>query len=417
MSLKTVDFNAVLKQPYSKVADTVNQKTLWISMDIGSTETRSITFSPEVKDQQSVYKTSVFTTPSQTWVADNNMPLDGQSMGDRLCCRFPSGQIAGFLAKGAIANSLVSKARVINSSSDKLLQRATYSSIFFDIALICELDAQVTGVKANHYSIKLMLSIPPKESSNAKNRENQAKYFNQGGVTYFFPYFEDAGGSFSIQTCDLFQEPEAAGIFFRVEDRLIDQRANYLFLDVGGRSAGVVPMKNGKMIGSNTTIDKSIGGSKLLAAIAEDVAQAYDIPIPDTNLICNALQTGEFYVPSRNADYGQDSKFKEVVDKNKRKFADTIAQYCSDSAAINSIDFGYLTGIYLTGRVFNDYVDPKTGQNYYTSLSELVTQALRDDYGYYGSVKCRNTEYDLNPICNGLFCAQAATYKNKEREV
>lgn len=414
--MNKINFNEVLDRTYNKNVSHVNQKMLWISMDIGSTETRSITYSPEVKGQQTGYLTEVFRTPSQTWVADTNIPVDGESMRDRLVCRFPSGQIAGVCAKGTIADSLVSKARTINSSSDKLLQRATYSSIFFDIALICELDAQVTSVKADHYIIKLMLSIPPKESNNKKNRENQERFFNQGGITYFFPFFEDRGGSFSIQSCNLLQEPEAAGIYFKAVNHLGDGRNNYLFLDVGGRSAGVVPMKGGKLLGSNTTIDKTIGGSKLLVNIAEEVATNYSISVPSADLICNALQTGEFYIPSRDTDCGQDSDFKEIVDRNKRKFADTIAQYCSDSAAVNGIDFGYLNGIYLTGRVFNDYIDPKTNQPYYVSLFELVKEALQNDYGYEGAVHCETREHNLNPICNGLFYAQAAINRSGKDE-
>lgn len=414
--MNKINFNEVLDRTYNSNLPHVKQKVLWISMDIGSTETRSITYSPEVKEQQTAYLTEVFKTPSQTWVADTNIPVDGESMKDRLVCRFSSGQIAGVCAKGTITDSLVSKARTINSSSDKLLQRATYSSIFFDIALICELDSQVTGVKADHYIIKLMLSIPPKESNNKKNRENQEKFFNQGGIVYYFPFFEDNGGSFSIQSCNLLQEPEAAGIYFKAIHNLIDARSNYLFLDVGGRSAGVVPMKSGRLLGSNTTIDKTIGGSKLLANIAEEVAIKYSISVPSTDLICNALQTGEFYIPSRGTDCGQDSDFKEIVDHNKRKFAETIAQYCSDSAAINGIDFGYLNGIYLTGRVFNDYLDSRTGQPYYVSLFELVKETLRDDYGYEGAIRCENNDYNLNPICNGLFYAQAAINAGKDEK-
>ncbi len=414
--MKKVDFNEVLKETYNTEVSHVNQKVLWVSMDIGSTETRSITYSPVVENQQGGYLTEVFKTPSQTWVADSSIPVDGESMGDRLVCRFPSGQIAGICAKGTVADSLVSKARSINSSSDKLLQRATYSSIFFDLALICELDSQVSGVKADHYFIKLMLSIPPKECNNQKNKENQERFFNQGAITYFFPFFEDRGGSFSIQSCNLLQEPEAAGIYFKAVDHLGEGKKNCLFLDVGGRSAGVAPMKGGKLLGSNTTIDRTLGGSKLLNTIAEEVASTYSITIPSMDLICNALQTGVFYIPARDTDCGQDSDFKEIVDRNKRKFADTIAQYCSDSASTNGIDFGYLNGIYLSGRVFNDYVNPTTNQPYYASLSELVKEALQNDFGYEGAIHCNSRAYDLNPICNGLFYAQAAIDQSKRGE-
>ena len=358
-------------------------KTLDVCLDIGSTQTRSICFTPKTMSVDSEIVT-VDTGVKMVRRSLSNLRTD-KTLEGNLEVEVSTGNDVWHFVKGSMRNRMVSDATKIASSISKLDQVYTYQSAYFQIGLMVLLDAFQTGIQASCYDIKLTLALPPEDLLDS--RQEMLKERLRGKAVIKFPR-KNLSVNINITEIELYSEPVAVAFNYSLNcNDSVSQ--NLVFLECGGRSKGAIVTKQGTLVLEGTTTAMG-GGENMLSAIADAVANRLHINLPDINAIRNCLDTGIFV-------YGNDTvDIVNEINEAKKMLASDCVDIISTALDRTNTKLEEVQKVVCTGRSFKSSI--RNGKVVSPSLATFIA----DEFKYSQVPIVFETYAEDNPVVRGL---------------
>lgn len=380
MTYKEILYN---KKELAKPTPSSAIKTLDICLDVGSTQTRSICFTPKTMGLDSEIVT-IDTGVKPVRRSLSNLRTD-KTLEGNLEVEVSTGNDVWHFVKGSMRNRMLNDATKIASSISKLDQVYTYQSIYFQIGLMALLDAFQTGIQSSCYDIKLTLALPPEDLLDS--RQEMLKDRLKGKAVVKFPR-RNLSVNINIVDIELYSEPVAVAFNYSLNcDDSASQ--NLVFLECGGRSKGAIVTKQGTLVLEGTTTAMG-GGENMLSTIADSVANRLHINLPDINVIRNCLDTGLFV-------YGNDTiDISDEINEAKRVLASDCVDIISTALDRTNTKLEEVQKVVCTGRSFKPSV--RNGKVVSPSLATFI----EDEFKYSKVPIVFETYAEDNPVVRGL---------------
>lgn len=345
---------SAMKSVYELPKHHVDSKKLYLSIDAGSTETRSVeNYFDENKNVQSTTATVIgaeYVKFRRSIASDTS----GEPLYKNLEFKIGYPTVEGF-SKGeteCIARSVLKdKYRMTNavesidSTQHKIEQKATYNTILSSIAVQCMISDMCTHTYSDVYDIDLHVSLPPGEIIEAYSDNKFRKVLNNT-FNMEMPRIKRAF-MIKINKITITAEPVAAAVTYITNNMLSKKDQNILFVECGGRSIGTCLYR-----GTNRLDESSVytqlgnAGDTLLNNVAIDLSGKYSITQPSRDQLLQSLKTGKYMVGMQELD------FISVLDECKLTFSDTLMSCIRSAMKTIGMNFDELQRIVFSGRAF-----------------------------------------------------------------
>lgn len=375
-----------------EIPNTVESEDLYVCIDAGSTETRSMFFREEDLNEE-------FETPEvlimDTATVKLYEPIEGlrtsNAVADNLEMEITTSSDSHRIARGSIRKYLAKASITMSSATSKIDQMLTRYSVWSQCALTALYRAINSNTIAETYNIHLTLSLPPEDTTTA--RIEKVKNELSGVTTVNFPRL---GKRININILkselEIYAEPVAAAhsyVYHAEENNSIDDEIT-VFLDCGGRSKGAVIAKNGEQV-LNGTVTAMGGGEAMLSDISRKISNKYNINAPSIDTVAESLNDGLFHIGTETKDITPEINSAKVV------LAEDCAALINKLLDTTHIQIESVQRIVCTGRTFLPTVRNSTVVS--KPLSEFIERQFSNIPVNIIFEKYNN----INPIVNGLY--------------
>lgn len=275
-------FNKFMKQAYTQPVASEPESNLTISVDIGSTQTRTMlrdnlgymTMEPLIVDTAYIPVIRQLQDVKTSDTIESNLEAE-----------IVSSSINSHIIKGDMRLLYNKMSRNLASCTSKLEQEGAYNSILFMLGLNALLYELQTNKTYSLHKTKLVLSLPSEDiGSNSRKDKLESKL--KGIVDITFPRF-NRSIKISIDEIVIHSEVASAAVQYMI-DCSPDPTRNYVFIDCGGRNKSAILYKNGRVV-TESSVSKSGGGENYLRELAQIVQNTKGISKPNTVSLLNAL--------------------------------------------------------------------------------------------------------------------------------
>lgn len=394
---------SAMKTTYVKPNHHVEVKKLYLSIDAGSTETRSVeNYFDENKEVQSTPAIVIgaeyakFRRPLQ-------MNTESEPLFKNLEFKIGYPAIEGFskgeveqIARAALRDKyrLSGAVESIDSTQHKIEQRATYNTILSSIATQCMVSDMNTGVYSDVYDIDLQVSLPPGEITEAFDGDK----FRRVLSNTFDMEMPKIKRAFQIKISSIIISPEplAAAVNYITSKLETRRDQNILFVECGGRSIGTIMYRGVDKLDPDSAFPKlGSAGDAFLTNLAMDLATKYSITQPSRAQILQSLKTGKYMIGMEELD------FISILDECKLTFADNLMSCIRSSMKTIGMNFDELQRIVFSGRIFEPLI-LKDGTMLSPSLADIFKESQE--------LALKNIEVEkqdtIYPVINGLSILQ-----------
>lgn len=377
-----MSFKDILSRPFVKPENSVKERKLFVSVDIGSTETRCIVRNPKTN------KTSeVLTVDTGQIIIPRK--LEGIYTEPAISSNLEaiiSGTINTHIIKGDMRNFYNRPQKVLASCASKLEQEQTYISITFIIGLAIALYEIDCNEKADVTNVTLMLSLPSEDvGSDIRKAKVDSKLKTAFNVEFpRFPY----NVNFEVKEINLYSEVYAAAVCYSLIQK-ISPVDNYVFVDCGGRNRGAIVYNNGRLA-SEAAITSNGGGDNYLKELCKIIQNRTELSSPNKQSVIRALETAVINNGSTSID------ISECLDEAKELLSEDLLDTVLMAVDYNNLQLNEVHTIVCTGRTMlpSKLGDRITSPSVVEKLETLIK-------GMCPTV--RVIHYDFaNPIVNGL---------------
>lgn len=385
------------KEPISKMTEV---QDLYICIDAGSTETRSMLFVTEDLMDENYSEPEVFVMDTATTKLYD--PIEGlrtsNTIADNLEMEIITPEESHRIARGSIRKYLTKSSVTMSSAISKIDQLLTRYSVWSQCALTALYHAMETDTLAGTYNVHLTLSLPPEDTKTI--RMEKIKQSLSGLITVNFTRFGKRINLNIIEEyIEIYAEPVAAAHYYVYthshDDESYDTDTDIgnetvVFLDCGGRSKGAVLAVNGEQI-LNGTVTAMGGGEAFMLDVAKRVSNKFNINAPTVDTIISSLNDGYIRIGTETKDIVPEINNSKIV----------LAEDCA--ALINKlldavhVQIESVQRIVCTGRTFMPIVRDRAVVS--KSLAEYIERQFSNI-----PVHIIFERYsDSNPIVRGLY--------------
>lgn len=354
---------------------------LCLAVDIGSTTQRCILFNPVNEDQQS----RVFSTPTEyamvqkdisNTIGGSGCTLDNLEL--KIDCLDPGSETmvkSVHIVKGTLLKKLNLPPRALTADVAKVDAESTYVNILSNIAMsfLAKIVDSESRVPQRTIDVDLTVSLPPDD---AIVRERTDLFIDRIKGTYTVDFMRlGVKVTFRLTPKSIFigSEPLAAAIQQLIELDL-DEDDNYIFIDCGGRSSGVVLFVDGNLREGSATAFPT-GGTTLLNELANEVAASYKVQRPRPETMERVLATGKFKAGAKSIPV-----LKEI-ETAKRSVAERLDLGIAQALAANNVQGADFARVYCSGGTFGVAVD-ESGKLVSDSIMQMLKELFEDKSPY-----------------------------------
>lgn len=375
-----------------KIGKRFPSKDIDICIDAGSTGTRSILFQSKDIGNMSLEQEilEVDTPIVQVRRKIQSSIRTSKKIEDNLECEvsLPGGDSYHFV-KGNMRAVLSQKGEAMVSSESKITQDLLYQTILFQMGLHIMLDDMKTSTDAEVYNVSLTLALPPEDIVDDKLDSLEQKL---SGISVInFPRIKKSY-KINVHTIETYAEPEAAAYYYTVRKGEEQESENIVFIDCGGRSKGTCIVKDNVIVQASTSTDFG-GGEKMLKSLAQAIADAYSITIPNVDTVRAALLTGKINVGTNVIDISEDINYV------KEELASDCVNTIHAILDKNGTKLEEIQRIVCTGRTFMPTKDADGN-----IISDSLVVEIKNQMASSGVSIIIEHFTDQNPIVRGLYC-------------
>lgn len=330
-----------------------NAVPVFIAMDVGSTQTRSCTFTKEAELGNVIILDSNYeilnrgiehvASVDDSILSGLEMTLTDVSAESKVDPMFTEVH----LIKGNLLSSVTTNRITTSSSASKIDQEATYLNIVSNIALQLLQQYMVHGQPADETRVNLTVALPP-EDTRFKQRLDK---FSQRLVGSYDVDFMRYGVTvrFGISAnINIISEPEAVAVYQTVEKQLEGEDDSVVcVLDIGGRSTGITFIDNQHLL-LDSCVTVPLGGSKLVALLGRELSSTLNIQEPQPQRLIKSLSTGEFKLGTQKVD------ITPQLNTVKQEFAGLIFSELSRAIDLNDIQMQNISKVFCSGHTFGE---------------------------------------------------------------
>lgn len=324
---------------------------MFLAMDLGSTETRSLVFNSAGESQGLIHLDSNYAilsrgidhigNPDDELSSKLEAVIIDRTAGNKTEAPFSKVHVV----KGKLRN--VADVHVVNTTANasKIDQDPTYINCVFNTAYMLLLRSAAMGALPEAtVPVDITVSMPP-EDTISQNRIDRFKSRLAGQYQVTFPRL-DSTIQFEIKAEDItvISEPNAVAIYQQGTDPL-DQESAFGFIDIGGRSAGYSFVRGGVLLEDNC-VTEPVGGNTMQNIIATLVADKLNIHRPTNDVVNRALKTGNIKIGSRMID------ISSCINAAKQEIASTLFNGFTTAMDSNNLQAQQLSKIFCSGRSF-----------------------------------------------------------------
>jgi hypothetical protein len=369
----------------TKPTSTKPSADMVISMDVGSTQTRSTIITADTSDFTDLEVVEMDTAAVQLYRPLNSLRTNNTIISN-LETEVITPTTSWKFVKGPMRTMLTKESTRMASSMSKLDQETTYQSILFQCGLMALLDAYNTGTLAEIYNVKLTIAMPPEDLVDVRQERIKSRLI--GVTTVKFPRLNSVI-NLNIVGVSIYAEPVAAAFSYLMNNGR-ESKENIVFIDCGGRSKGAILTKQGNSVLEGTTTAMG-GGEHFLTDVAQSISARLKINLPNVDIVRDCLSTAMFNFGSEEHDIVED------IDVAKRALAADCADVIRAVLDRTNTKLEEIQRVVCTGRTFLPSV--RNGQVVSPSLVEYVEREFK-----YSGVPIQFERYSSikQPIVNGL---------------
>lgn len=374
---------------FSKYKNAMPQGEPTIAIDIGSTTQRCVLFNLVDDEQQS----QVLSTPTEYALVNKDIsntasgspcPLDNLEV--IINCKDPSDATAikqAHIVKNTLLRKLNLPQRALTSDIAKVDAESTYMNILVNVATVL-LSRAIAGeatVGSRVFDVDLTVSLPPDDAV-VRSRTDLFKDKLKG--TYEVDFVRlGIKVQFRLNPASIYigSEPLAAALQQLIGLDLPEDN-NYLFVDCGGRSLGIIPFVD-ENLREGSAAAFAIGGTTLLNELADEIASKLKIQRPRPEMMVKVLETGLFKTGAKSINV------VEQIENAKQSIAERLDLSIAQALSGNSVQGADFARVYCSGGTFGVTTDAKTG----TVVSDSIMAKLRQLY----AAKSPFTEFFREP--------------------
>lgn len=383
-------FNDLMKKPYVKPVTETEESNITVSIDIGSTQTRSY-----LRDDNG-YESGVLTVDTPYITVHRKLEdVKTQNIIDaNLEAEISSGTISTHIIKGDMRTLYNKSSRNLVSSCSKLDQDGSYISILFMLGLNALLYEMKTNQVYNVHKVRLMLALPS-EDIGSDSRKEKVDSMLKGVFEVKFPRF-NRSVNIELNEINVYSEVSAAAIDYIMgsvngtyTNTVLTGNSNCVFLDCGGRNKSAILYRNGKLA-TESSVSLPGGGENYIRNISKIVQNTYGINKPDNKSICESLTTATL----RNGNTEID--LIETMHEAKELLADQLMDTIFELLDFNGIQLQDISYIICSGRTMLPSVRKDT-----TVSPSVVVELESIVHSMSPNTQCVRTE-NIDAVIKGL---------------
>ena len=377
--LKTEDvrprevINHVRKQKISMQEGATN---VYLSVDNGSTETRTFVYNPgtaqgkvvAIDSAYAVIESDISHIASKSETLYDNMEIEikdvTQTKEDRVIYDLK-------IIKGGLLQDINVPIERAASNEGKATQDTTFVNIITNVGLRAYETACKTGKITKMLSVDLAITLPTED---LKNVNRMAKFKNRiaGIYTFILPRFEfEISLLVKPENITLYDEAQAVLDFWAMNNQeLYQSMEKVIVIDGGGRSIDYSLLDNGRIINKGS-LTGAYGGTKFEKLILDDFVASHDTNEPSIDMIRKALDTG--VLKKGNTEFDLTPSIK----KAKSAIARTIMRDINTILDANEIKGDDINLLLTSGRLFGESVGVSKDKSV-PSLSKVVEKLYKE---------------------------------------
>ncbi len=272
--------------------------SIQLSVDVGSTETRTIIFNNDLSRLD-----TVVAVDSKYSILENNIDWiisKSKELYDNLeiCLTdiTPDKDKKLFdevsIIKGGLMEELKMPMEVFTSSVSKVDHMGSYINILSNIGLRVFMNNCAEKKYTDTISVDLTVSLPPMETK-SEIRINKFKSFLAGTYLFKIPRMKYEV-KIVLDKDYIFVEDESAAVlryWFTVNEEHLNEFQRIIVLDGGGSTFDYAYLENGRLI-KNGSLSLKVGGEIFEQKILDRFVSTHDLTPPNKIMIKEALATG-----------------------------------------------------------------------------------------------------------------------------
>lgn len=396
-----------LREVYKKPADFVSQRKLYLCVDPGSTQTRSVA--------QYVNSDNEVVLASEGRNAINSQYVNILNSMSADTSREPLYKNMEFMIQYDVIDGLVKVPKTahfarsyladkyrqggqtfsIDSTTEKGRQLSTYNTILSNVALYCLGDDLYTNTYSDVYHVSLMLAIPPMENtlSSSDSRFETVLCGREWNIT--LPRIKR---SFKviIDELTMVEEPVAAAVS-AIGRGVVDKTLNISFLDCGGRSQGWVPFVD-KVCSENVYSVQGNAGQVFLDFIASEIKRLDQVSAPSPQAILKAMDKG-----GKLMSGAKETSLIQAYNNALRFIAASLIATLKKGIAASSRSIEDFQEHIFSGRIFTNPIRDENKN----IISDQLIDVLYEEFNDLPEGVVLRVNPTPNPILDGLALLQA----------
>lgn len=337
---------------------TVPVSSIYVALDVGSTQTRSCIFQKDAVIGDSVVLDSNYcilnhdidhiASPGNSIGSQLEMTLVDKSAENKVKPAFTEVHVV----KGDLLSAISNNRQITASSMSKIDQEATYINIISNIAIQLLMHYTEHGYCKESVITRLSVALPPEDTA----FKQRMTTFRQQLAGNYEVTFSRLGVvvSFTIpQDFNVISEPEAVAIHQSLfgkkkEDADPDDGGSVCFLDIGGRSTGITIINDSGQLMSDACITATIGGNRLLSLFSRDISSSFNVQEVDATRLVKSISSGTLKLGAQ--------KFNVVNQLNdaKEEFASLIYNELIKAFDAHGLKTYMISEIRCSGRTFGE---------------------------------------------------------------
>lgn len=374
---------STIKRSYVRPEKFIQERTVNITVDPGSTQTRFCEIARAVNGELELTAPTML---KSEYVSIRN--INGANQSDPLshCLEFSitypeirgisyEGDIERFARGRTMENYNTTAICKIDSSKFKVNQIELYNTLLSALGTCCMMSDMLTQVYSEKYNINLIMALPPQELSDGEALQRfQDTLKNQFVID--MPHIKRTF-TISCRNISIIPEPVAAGMSYLSRNSEERMAVNTAFVEIGGRNRAVSFCINGQLDPYALHADLNGSGDSYLDGIAEDLSRKYQMPKPSSAELISAMKKGKFFKSSVEIP-----DFQQICLENRKQLAKYAAVCYRNGLSTTGKSETSIAKIVLSGRSVPAVMvkNPDgTVSEFLPSLVELFKRELRND--------------------------------------
>lgn len=349
---------------------------IYMSVDNGSTETRTFVYNPQtaqgnvvaIDSAYGIVETDISHCASKSDNLYDNMEIfiadKTETKEDRVIYQLT-------IAKGGLLRDNNIPIEKAASNEGKATQDTTFVNILSNIGLRAYETACKLGKSSKMISVDLAITLPTEDLKNV-NRMNKFKSKVAGVYDFKLPRF-----NFEItilikpDNITLYDEAQAVLDYWAMNNQeLYSSMKKVIVIDGGGRSIDYSLLDNGRIINKGS-LTGAYGGTKFEQLILEDFVATHDTNEPSIDMVHEALDTG--VLKKGNSEFDLTPSIK----KAKSAIARTIMRDINRILDANEIKGDDINLLLTSGRLFGESIGVSKEKSV-PSLSKVVEKLYKE---------------------------------------